>query len=65
MNKLGHYAHPCIMFGQDNPVSQFFASQLDGIFNDVNNVWFYWYDKQNYMRDYCTYNTGKAELHGK
>lgn len=65
MDRLGHFAHPCIMSGQDYPVSKFTAKQLDDICNEINNVWFYWDDKQNYMRDYCTYNTGKAELHGK
>lgn len=65
MDKLSHLAHLCIMSGQDYPISHFSASQIDSICNDINNVWYYWDDKQNYMRDYCTYNTGKAELHGK
>lgn len=65
MDRLGHYAHQCIMSGQDYPVSKFTALQLDRICNEINNVWYYWDDKQNYMRNYCTYNTGKAELHGK
>lgn len=65
MDKLSHLAHPCIMSGQDYPVSKFSAIQLDGICDDINNVWYYWDDKRNYMQDYCTYNTGKADLHGK
>ena len=65
MDKLSHLAHPCIMSGQDYPVSHFSASQVDSICNDINNVWYYWDDKRNYMLDYCTYDTGKADLHGK
>lgn len=64
MDRLGHLAYPCIVSGQDYPISKFSAQQLQKICEDINKVWYYWDDKQNYMRDYCTYNTGKAELHG-
>lgn len=65
MDRLGHYAHPCIMSGQDYPVSKFTAKQLDDICADINNVWYYWDRKRNYMIDYCTYDSYKAELFGK
>ena len=42
MDKLGHYAYPCIMSGQDYPASKFTAKQLENICNDINNVWYYW-----------------------
>ena len=61
MDKLGHYAYPCIMSGQDYPASKFTAKQLENICNDINNVWYYWDRKQNYMIDYCSYDTRKAE----
>ena len=61
MDKLGHYAYPCIMSGQDYPTSKFTAKQLENICNDINNVWYYWDRKQNYMIDYCSYDTRKAE----
>lgn len=65
MDRLGHYAHPCVMSGQDYPVSKFTAKQLDDICVDINNVWYYWDRKRNYMIDYCTYDSYKAELFGK
>lgn len=61
MDKLGHYAYPCIMSGQDYPTSKFTAKQLENICNDINNVWYYWDRKHNYMIDYCSYDTRKAE----
>lgn len=61
MDKLGRYAYPCIMSGQDYPASKFTAKQLESICNDINNVWYYWDRKQNYMIDYCSYDTRKAE----
>ena len=61
MDKLSHLAHPCIMSGQDYPVSKFSAIQLDGICDDINNVWYYWDRKHNYIIDYCSYDTRKAE----
>ena len=65
MDRLGHFAHPCIMSRQDYPASKFTAKQLDDICNDINNVWYYWDRKRNYMIDYCTYDSYKAELFGK
>lgn len=65
MDKLSHLAHPCIMSGQDYPVSKFSAIQLDGICDDINNVWYYWDRKRNYMLKYCTYDSYEAELFGK
>lgn len=38
MDKLGHYAYPCIMSGQDYPASKFTAKQLENICNDINIV---------------------------
>ena len=64
MDKLGHYAYPCIMSGQDYPASKFTAKQLESICNKINNVWYYWDRKRNYMTDYCSYATRKAELFG-
>ena len=61
MDKLSHLAHPCIMSGQDYPVSKFSAIQLDGICDDINNVWYYWDRKHNYIIDYCSYDTRKTE----
>lgn len=61
MDKLSHLAHPCIMSGQDYPVSKFSAIQLDGICDDINNVWYYSDRKHNYIIDYCSYDTRKAE----
>ena len=61
MDKLGHFAYPCIVSGQDYPASKFTAKQLENICNDINNVWYYWDRKQNYMIDYCSYDTRKAE----
>lgn len=60
MDNLGHYAHPCIMSGQDYPPSKFSAMQLQRLCQDINNVWYYWDDKRNYMMDYCTYDGGRA-----
>lgn len=65
MDRLGHYAHLCIMSGQDYPVSKFTAKQLDDICDDINNVWYYWDRKRNYIIDYCTYDSCNAELFGK
>lgn len=65
MDKLSHLAHPCIMSGQDYPVSKFSAIQLQKLCNDINNVWYYWDDKQNYMMNYCSYDSGRADLNGK
>lgn len=31
MDKLGHFAYPCVVSGQDYPVSKFSAKQLQGI----------------------------------
>lgn len=64
MDKLGHYAYPCIMSGQDYPTSKFTAKQLKNICEEINNVWYYWDRKRNYMIDYCTYDTGKTEQFG-
>ncbi len=65
MDKLGHYAHQCIMSGQDYPASQFTANQLDKICFTINNVWWYWDRKRNYMNGYCTYDSYKAERFGQ
>lgn len=65
MDRLGHFAYPCIMSGQDYPVSKFSAKQLQEICEDINNVWYYWDRKRNYMIDYCSYDSYKAELFGK
>lgn len=65
MDRLGHFAYPCIMSGQDYPVSEFSAKQLMEICEEINNVWYYWDRKRNYMNDYCTYDSYKAELFGK
>ena len=65
MDKLSHLAHPCIMSGQDYPVSKFSAQQLQKICEDINNVWYYWDDKRNYMINYCSYDSYKANLFGK
>ena len=64
MDRLGRMAFPCIMSGQDYPVSKFTAKQLENICEDINNVWYYWDGKQNYMKNYCSYDTRKAELFG-
>lgn len=56
MDRLGHFAYPCIMSGQDYPVSKFSAKQLQKICEDINNVWYYWDRKKNYMVDYCSYD---------
>ena len=61
MDKLSHLAHPCIMSGQDYPTSKFTAKQLENICEEINNVWYYWDRKHNYMIDYCSYDTRKAE----
>lgn len=42
MDRLGRFAYPCIMSGQDYPVSKFSAKQLQEICEDINNVWYYW-----------------------
>ena len=60
MNRLGHYAYPCITSGQDYPPSKFSASQLQRLCEDINNVWYYWDNKRNYMIDYCTYDSDRA-----
>lgn len=65
MDKLSHFASPCIMSGQDYPVSKFSAQQLQKICEDINNVWYYWDDKRNYMINYCSYDSYKANLFGK
>ena len=65
MDRLGHFAYPCIMSGQDYPVSKFSAKQLQEICEDINNVWYYWDRKRNYMIEYCSYDSYKAELFGK
>lgn len=64
MDKLGHFAYPCILSGQDYPVSKFTAKQLKNICEEINNVWYYWDRKRNYMIDYCSYDTEKAEQFG-
>lgn len=64
MDRLGHFAYPCVVSGQDYPVSKFTAKQLENICEEINNVWYYWDRKRNYMIDYCSYNTGKAEQFG-
>lgn len=65
MDRLGRFAYPCIMSGQDYPVSKFSAKQLQEICEDINNVWYYWDRKKNYMVDYCSYNSYEAESFGK
>lgn len=65
MDRLGRFAYPCIMSGQDYPVSNFSAQQLQEICEEINNVWYYWDRKRNYMIDYCSYDSYKAELFGK
>lgn len=65
MDRLGRMAFPCIMSGQDYPVSKFSAKQLQGICEDINNVWYYWDNKRSYMIDYCSYDSHKAEMFGK
>lgn len=65
MDRLGRFAYPCIMSGQDYPVSKFSAQQLQEICEEINNVWYYWDRKRNYMIDYCSYDSYKAELFGK
>lgn len=65
MDRLGHFAYPCIMSGQDYPVSKFSAKQLQKICEDINNVWYYWDRKKNYMVDYCSYDSYEAESFGK
>lgn len=64
MDKLGHFAYPCVVSGQDYPASKFTAKQLKNICEEINNVWYYWDRKRNYMIDYCSYDTGKAEQFG-
>lgn len=49
MDKLSHLAHPCIMSGQDYPTSKFTAKQLENICEEINNVWYYWDRKHNYI----------------
>ncbi len=65
MDDLGHYAHPCIMSGQDYPASNFSAIQLQRLCEDINNVWYYWDNKRNYMIEYCSYDSERAERFGK
>ena len=65
MERLGHYASPCIMSGQDYPTSKFTAIQLENVCIDINNIWYYWNEKRNYMINYCTYDSENAELFGK
>lgn len=65
MDCLGHYAYPCIMSGQDYPASKFSANQLECLCKDINNVWWYWDRKRNYMNGYCTYDSYKAERFGQ
>lgn len=65
MDRLGRFAYPCIMSGQDYPVSKFSAKQLQEICEDINNVWYYWDRKKNYMVDYCSYDSYEAESFGK
>ncbi len=65
MDDLGHYAYPCIISGQDYPSSKFSATQLYKLSEDINNVWYYWDNKRNYMIDYCEYDSRKAESFGR
>lgn len=65
LDNLSHLANPCIVSGRDYPVSKFSAKYLQALCEEINNVWYYWDNKRNYMIDYCAYDTGKAELFGK
>lgn len=62
MNELGHYAHPCIMSGQDYPTSHFSSKELQKLCEDINNVWYYWGEKQFYIKPYCEYDTNRANM---
>ena len=61
LDKMGKFAHPCIMSGQDYPCSEFSAQVLDKLCDDINRIWYYWDDKHNYMRGHYVYETDKAE----
>lgn len=61
LDEMGKLAYPCIMSGQDYPCSKFSAPKLDKLCNDINNIWYYWDDKRNYMQGHYVYETDKAE----
>lgn len=62
MDKLGHMAFPCIMSGQDYPVSHFSACQIQEYSEDINKVWYYLdRNKSNIIND-CFYDSNKAEM---
>lgn len=65
MDKLGHMAFPCIMSGQDYPVSHFSACQIQDYSEDINKVWYYLdRNKSNIIND-CLYDSNKAENFGQ
>lgn len=64
MDRLGHYAFPCITSGQDYPSSKFSAIQLSDLCDEINNVWYYWNEKHNQMIGYCSYDSRTAEMQG-
>ena len=51
VDQMGKLAHPCIMDGMDYPVTYFKAEQLEQICNDINQIWYFWDRKRNYMKD--------------
>ncbi|WP_216594338.1 hypothetical protein [Segatella maculosa] len=61
LDKMGKYAHPCIMSGQDYPCSKFSAQELEMLCDDINRIWYYWDDKHNYMQGHYVYETDRAE----
>ncbi len=61
LDEMGKYAHPCIMSGQDYPCSKFSAQELETLCEKINQIWYCWDDKHNYMQGNYVYETDKAE----
>lgn len=63
VDQMGKLAHPCIMDGMDYPVTYFKAEKLEQICNDINQIWYFWDRKRNYMKDSISYETERAQYH--
>lgn len=61
LDKMENFAQPCIMSGIDYQCSKFTAQELENLCDEINRIWFYWDDKQNYMKGHYVYKTEEAE----
>lgn len=63
VDQMSKLAYPCIMDGMDYPTTYFKAEKLEQICKDINQIWYFWDRKRNYMEDYISYDTESAQYH--